>query len=204
MAKGRDFEREISKDMSLWLTNGENPDCIWYTKSSGGRATRRVKTNQESKRYDHGDLGPDDACVYYYFDTFNCELKTGYGKKHKKQTTLWSVTDIIDSSQSTPIFYDFWWQSINDALESEREPMLIFRRNRRTACIGMRPHIFNAFTKHKTINFDSITVNFADTTPTITLCNIKHFFDHTWGIVNEGFVKLKINRAILLYERGKL
>ena len=35
MSKGKNFEREISKDMSLWLSNGNSPDYIWYTKRIG-------------------------------------------------------------------------------------------------------------------------------------------------------------------------
>ena len=31
MSKGKNYEREISKSMSLWLTNGKDKDCIWYT-----------------------------------------------------------------------------------------------------------------------------------------------------------------------------
>lgn len=206
MAKGKDFEREVSKMISLWLTNGYDEDAIWYTKSSGGRATRRVKQEQYSKQYDFGDLGPDDPKVNYFFDIFNCELKTGYGKKGKKQTTLWSILDIVDSKQTTPLFYDFWFQSVHDAEESNREPILIFRRNRRSACIAMHHHIFKCFMNIGIgiPEFDSITVNYADIIPTVTICNLHNLIHYTWGKVNESFIKLRIVRTILLYERGHL
>lgn len=198
MSKGKDFERSISKDMSLWLTHGTNADLIWYTKSSGGRATRRVNQNQQSSKYDFGDLGPDDASIYYFFDTFSCELKTGYGKKHKGQTTLWSVTDMVDSSQTTPLIYDFWCQAMNDANDSQREPLLIFRRNRRTACIAMRTVVFDIFKINADIKFDYITVHFESICTDIVICNLSYFFDATWGIIDENFIKLKVNRQLLL------
>lgn len=207
MSKGKDFEREIAKDMSLWLTNGEDQDTIWYTKSSGGRATRRIQAHQVSSRFDHGDLGPDGSKAEYFFETFSCELKTGYGKKGKKQTTLWAVMDIIDSQQQTPMFYDFWWQAVNDAQESNREPILIFRRNRRTACIAMNHYVFNSFMSCKNTKpeFDIMSIDLSDYEPAIRICNLRNFFDYTWSCINENFIRFRVNRAILLYEkRGKL
>lgn len=212
MSKGKNFEREISKDMSLWLTNGQNTDCIWYTKSSGGRATRRVRSNQVASKYDHGDLGPDGSDVEYFFDTFSCELKTGYGTnaktiynkdgKKSKAVTLWSVLDLLDSSQQLPIFYNFWSQAVNDADESGREPLLIFRRNRRLPCIAMRNCIFDAFVSVKDpVEFDYIKVNFNGESEAIAICNIRYFYDHTWGKIDEYFIKLKINRTIMLNKR---
>ena len=204
MAKGKNYEREISKDMSLWLTNGKNKDAVWYTKGSGARATRRIRTNQKSKQFDHGDLAPDSSDVEYFFKTFSCELKTGYGKKGKKQTTLWSLLDLIDSKQDNPMFNDFWAQTANDATESNREPILIFRRNRRQSCIAMYDYIFKTFVncQDKDINFNTININYTNEYNTITICNIKHFFNYTWGKINENFIKLKMNRAILLYLYG--
>lgn len=195
MSKGKSFEREISKDMSLWLTRGTDQDCIWYTKSSGGRATRRAKASEQVSKYDHGDLGPDGPKLNWFFDAFSIELKTGYGKKTKSQVTLWSIMDIIDSQQQNPIIYEFWMQAVNDATLSSREPMLIFRRNRRSPCIAMQEPIFKTFIEHKPIEFDTVKIQFVDEPYPIVACNIRYFYDHTWGIVNESFIKYKINRT---------
>lgn len=200
--KGKAFEREISKDMSLWLTKGEDENCIWYTKSSGGRATRHRATRGESSKFDHGDLGPDGSKVEWFFNTFSIELKTGYGTKNRKSTTLWAIMDLIDSKQQNPLFHDFWYQAVNDAEMSEREPLLIFRRNRRLPCIAMKYHIFNAFTNHSPIEFDTIRVQFDSESSPIVTCNIRYFFDHTWGMVNPNFIKLRINRALMKYNKG--
>lgn len=200
MAKGKNFEREISKDMSLWLTNDSDGDCIWYTKSSGGRATRRVRSEQVASKYDHGDLGPDGSTLEWFFDLFSIELKTGYGTKNKKSTTLWSVLDLLDSSQQYPKFYDFWYQAVNDADLSGREPLLIFRRNRRLPCIAMRSYIFDVFTyicNDKPVEFDTISIQFNGEYTPIIICNLRYFYDYTWGHIHAQQLKFNVDRAIM-------
>ena len=193
--KGKSFERLISKKMSLWLTCGEDKDCIWYTKSSGGRATRRINTNQTASRYDHGDLGPDGSKLEYFFSIFCIELKTGDGRKKENEFKLWSLLDSIDSKQNVPKFNEFWEQACHDAEVSKREPILIFRRNRRLPCIAMYNYIFEAFINGN-INFPIITLQLEKYANPIVICNLEQFFECTWKKINENFIKLKINRAI--------
>lgn len=194
--KGKSFERLVSKKMSLWLTCGEDKDCIWLTKSSGGRATRRIRTNQKASKYDHGDIAPDGSRLEYFFNVFSVELKTGYGQKKESEFKLWSVLDLIDSKQNIPKFKDFWDQACQDAIASKREPILIFRRNRRLPCIAMHDYIFNTFLNSSFINFPIITSQLETDVNPIVICNLEQFFDSTWKKINENFIKLKINRAI--------
>jgi hypothetical protein len=191
MSKGKNFEREISKKLSLWLTNGEDKDCIWYTKSSGGRATRRRKANEHNKRHDFGDLGPDDPKTNYFFDVFGFELKTGYSKGKKK----WDMLDIIDSQQKLPIFYSFWSQCQLDCEESKREPIVIFRRERMEPCIAMHSDILDTFVPEKP--FDCLTLNMSNKNKPISICNMYYFFNSTWCMVNPLFIKRKIIPTIL-------
>lgn len=204
MAKGKSYEREISKDMSLWLTNGEDQDCIWYTKSSGGRATRRIHTKQVASKYDHGDLGPDGSKLEWWFNLFSIELKTGYGTKNKKSTTLWAILDLIDSSQQNPKFYDFWYQAVNDADLSNREPLLVFRRNRRLSCIAMRQYIFDAFIYicKSPVEFDTISVQFNGELTPIVVCNLAYFYDYTWNHMHSQTVQFNMTRAIMKNKRN--
>lgn len=203
MSKGKQFERDISRKLSLWLTGGKDKDLIWYTKSSGGVATKRRKKNHVTKHYDFGDLGPDGPGVEYFFDVFSCELKTGYGTKNKKSTTLWSLLDIIDGKQKVPTFIEFWEQAERDAKLSDREPILIFRRNRRSECIAMYEHIWGTFMKARndtTPKFTTISVDL-NRKDEIVICNLDDFLEFTWGKVTENFIKLKINRVIMGWKR---
>lgn len=141
--KGGSFEREISKALSLMLTSFKAEDYVWRNGGSGGRATRRIKSDDNIvKKYDFGDLRPDHPDVYYFFDLFSVECKSGYAKKNKNKKTNWCILDCIDSKQDTPMFVQFWDQALNDARLSKRDPMLIFRRNNMQASIAMYFDVF--------------------------------------------------------------
>jgi hypothetical protein len=46
-SKGSAFEREVCKDLSLWLSGGKRKDLFWRSAMSGGRATiHGVKVRQ--------------------------------------------------------------------------------------------------------------------------------------------------------------
>lgn len=192
MGIGASFEREIAKKMSLWLTGGNDENCVWRSKSSGGRATyQRRRYGEHNKVYDFGDLGPDDSKVFFFFDVFNCELKTGYARKTKKGMVKWDLLELIDSNQQLPMFYNFWEQCVTDSNESGREPMLIFRRNRMEPCIAIRSDIFGFLCNlsKKPIGFDYVTVKLANDPLFITVSNVYHFFDHTWNVLNYGTIR---------------
>lgn len=37
--KGSNFERDVCRQLSLWITHGKKADCLWRSSMSGGRAT---------------------------------------------------------------------------------------------------------------------------------------------------------------------
>jgi hypothetical protein len=111
------------------------------------------------------------------------------------------LLDIIDSKQQMPIFYDFWYQAISDADASGREPMLIFRRNRRLTCIAMHSYIFDTFLKEGNQGngfLPYMNIVFDDhNDPLVSICNMRQFFDYTWGIIDDKFIQFKILKAII-------
>ena len=46
--KGNNYEREMSRRLSLWLSENERDDLIWRTHNSGGRFTTRMKKNNSA------------------------------------------------------------------------------------------------------------------------------------------------------------
>lgn len=85
--KGYGFERQLSKQLSLWWTGGERDDVIWRTQCSGGRATSRTKVGKTTEGQ-HGDLTYTNPIAKPLFDRVLIEAKCGYKK--------WSVMDCID------------------------------------------------------------------------------------------------------------
>jgi hypothetical protein len=187
MAKGRNFEREIAAKISLWLTNGKTDECVWHTEGSGARATSRSK-RKKVKDTMFGDLCTNDPSLQNFFNLINIELKSGYfvskTKRKKGGTTItnWSFNDMIDSTQEKNIFWDFWDQCTTDADKSNREPILIFRRNRRKACIAMRSDLFNAFKVWGNYVIPEYCIEIKFTivanTESITVCNLDEFIEY--------------------------
>jgi len=134
--KGGNFENEIAKKLSLWLTKGKRDDLVCRTDSSGGRGTIRTKNKKESNKYLFGDLKHSDDEAKPLFDIWSIEAKTGYGIKKKDGMQRWDILDLLDSSQKETVLQKFWNQCVRDAELSKREPILIFRRNGRKPCIA--------------------------------------------------------------------
>ena len=77
MAKGGDFEREVSRLLSLWWTEGARDDVFWRTSASGGRATSRAQAFKRT-RYEYGDITFTDPIGKPLLDVTVIEAKRGY------------------------------------------------------------------------------------------------------------------------------
>ena len=86
-SKGSSFEREMAKYVSLWWTDDERDDVFWRTSNSGGRATVRSRSEQETFGQ-YGDLQATDPIGQPLIDFFSIEIKRGY-----KGATIADVLD---------------------------------------------------------------------------------------------------------------
>jgi len=89
-SKGASFERDISRQLSLWWTHGERDDVFWRSSMSGGRATVRAKKGQKTA-YQNGDITATDPIGSPLIENVAIELKRGYKK--------WGVLDLLDSTK---------------------------------------------------------------------------------------------------------
>lgn len=177
MAKGRTTEWEIATHLSECWNGILRDDIFMPTSASGARATSRNKRGKDTSGQ-FGDITFNDPIGKPLIDAWSIECKTGYTVKKKKKikkTTIdntktelvervietpWDVLDLIDSNQEMTQFEEFIAQCKNDAIKTNREPVLIFRRNKRQLSICFREIYFK---KMSTIleNFEHrmITVN---------------------------------------------
>jgi hypothetical protein len=205
MGKGGAFENEIASKISLWLTNGKSDECVRRTESSGGRATQRSK-KKKARDTMFGDICPadDTKAVQDFFNLISMELKTGYAQKTKKKSgdctvTNWSFNDIIDGTQAYNQFFKFWDQCITDAFKSQREPILIFRRNRRKPSIAMHSDLFEAFQKFGGYGFGDFYIEIKTPMPdgvhSYTICGLEAFFK--WFTYSDALLRGPITKTIL-------
>jgi hypothetical protein len=143
--KGTPFEREIAKEISWWWSWGERDDLVWRTANSGGRATERAKTNLITK-YQFGDLGPLDPCIYPLFDLFLWEMKRGYNK----DLDILELIDLPKHLKKVPILR-LWWEKAEEdrKLGERKDKILILQRdNRKKLVVLSEPMFFNIETLH--------------------------------------------------------
>jgi hypothetical protein len=115
-AKGSAFEREIAKQLSLWLTRGRREDVLWRSAMSGGRATVAHRKGKDVRQC--GDLcavGPEG---HKFCDQFFIEIK------HVKKLAL----DQFLIKGTGPLA-NFWKIVLREAKKHVRHPMLIARQN---------------------------------------------------------------------------
>lgn len=73
--KGPQWERDFSRDLSMWWSGGERDDIFWRTQNSGGRATGRKNRSTYGQ---HGDIQAVDPVGGPLLDLVCFELKCGY------------------------------------------------------------------------------------------------------------------------------
>lgn len=83
-SKGGEFERFVSKQLSLWISKRERDDLFWRTHNSGGRYTVRKKQGKDTLRQE-GDVTSVDSSVEFFTDNFYVESKA------YKYINLWSL-----------------------------------------------------------------------------------------------------------------
>lgn len=149
-SKGGNFEREISKILSLWFTEGKRDDIFYRSQSSGARATQRNKSKKTTVGQ-QGDIASTCTEGEQLIKIWSIECKTGYSFKNKlkdgtQKITNWDILDLLDSKSQEPMFAQMWNQCVIDAEISSREPILIFRRNMKLSLICITKQYYSRLT----------------------------------------------------------
>jgi hypothetical protein len=113
-AKGSSFEREICNMISLWWSRGTRIDLCWRSASSGARGTI---TKTKTIGY-HGDLVAVDDDIKPLFKKFCFECKS-----YKDLQILSLFKDVHNQ------LFAWWKQATKEAIQSNRQPILIFKIN---------------------------------------------------------------------------
>lgn len=123
MGKGGDFEREISKCLTCWLTGKEKPYAYWRMPGSGSLST----IHEENKNLS-GDIKAMTPEAEFLTHIFSIECKTGY-----PQTSFWQHFGRIKNFNVEI----FWRQCVDDAIKANKNPMLIYRKKGRKPIVGI-------------------------------------------------------------------
>ncbi len=126
-SKGSQFEREVCKKLSNWISYDLRDDLFWRSAMSGGRATVGMKkgivrSNQA------GDITSIDPLGQKLIDTFVIECK------FYKNIQLHSL--LFGTPKNNSIF-EFWRVLNEKASELEKDPMLIIKQNGMPTLLGI-------------------------------------------------------------------
>ena len=115
-SKGNEFERHVSKTLSLWWTSGETDSVFWRTQNSGARYTIRKRVDKDTY-HQGGDICDVDPIGKPFCDKFMIELKC------YKVIDLWNM---INENG----FLVEWWNKLNaSASDANKIPLLIVKQN---------------------------------------------------------------------------
>lgn len=182
---GNNFQWEICKKLSLAVS--DKNDIFQPTPSSGARGTQRKKT-QETQATQHGDITYENPIGKPLIDIWSIECKSGYGRIKETKLgvtkTNWCLLDCIEGDSQNPKFLEFWLQALEDAEASNREPVLIFRRNNKQPCIVFREeYVLNVMAVYPLFKllkkYDNILLKISD--EVLMALSFKDFLDWTNG-----------------------
>ena len=120
--KGNNFERDMSRLLSLWWTKGKRDDAIWRSASSGALATIG-----KGRYLAHtGDFTATDAEAAPLFDKVIIEAKRGYSR--------FSVQDLLDvpaTSRAKNPVYEMMAKLTEACSTQKKSGLLLWKRDRR-------------------------------------------------------------------------
>ncbi len=128
--KGASWEREVCRQLSLWITNGKKSDCLWRSAMSGGRATVASRKGQQIRQ--GGDICSVSPEGHVLTDKYCVECK------HVKKLDIASF--ILDNKGALA---KHWKQAIKQARQQFRMPILIAKENSRKPIIIILPRSLN-------------------------------------------------------------
>ena len=135
--KGSQFERDISRTLSLWWSDGKNDALCWRVLGSGGRSTIRAKFNKETAG-GYGDLTFTDVVMKPFFDLFLVECKKGYTKDI-------DPLKIIDGKGKTNFLITVYEKAEKERkFAGRRYSLIIFERNNHNSCVMFNSKIIEA------------------------------------------------------------
>lgn len=124
-AKGSEFERQVCKALSKWLSGVGNDSLLWRSAMSGGRATIGLKEGV-SRSAQSGDISAVDAEAYNFIERYSVECKF---------VKDLNIQGLIYGTQSGIIQH--WGQTCCDANSSGKLPMLIAKQNHKPPLVGL-------------------------------------------------------------------
>lgn len=165
MAKGGDFEREVSKHLTKWLSGKVKPYLFWRMPGSGGLATIHEENIDLS-----GDIRSLTEEAEFFTSIFSVEIKNGYPK-----TSFWQHFKKLKKFNIEV----FWNQCVEDSKKGNKRPMLIYRKKSQKPLIGIDSNTDNKINEinEKLCKLPKLSMTFTSSLPTLVFYDFNDFFN---------------------------
>ena len=124
-SKGSTFERQLARDITLYMSGQDKELWCWRSPGSGSMFTASLSNKAMS-----GDLIALKPGAVPLFDVFSIEAKCGYPSTNPL-LAIWKPKG--DDLR------DFWTQCSRDAARSDKLPMLVYKKSGKKVLIGLCP-----------------------------------------------------------------
>lgn len=167
-SKGSNFEREISRRFTMWLT-GQDKDLAFYRSPSSG-AVATINSMNEDITGDIIAIKPEARVIT---SKFSIECKDGYPDIDTLKIFKNNKNDTLKS---------FWSQCIGDAKKANKNGMLIFRKKGYPILIGIENNINMA--KLMKVKIDTYqTISFDNSLPKLLIFELDTFLNNLDDLV---------------------
>jgi hypothetical protein len=116
--KGQQFERDICRDLSLWVSRGKSKNLFWRSSQSGGRATT-LRRKGENLSVHAGDICAIDKRGEQFIKYFFVETKFYHCLD----------LDMLCYAHLTGRLKPMWRKCCQQAAHYQKVPLLIFKEN---------------------------------------------------------------------------
>lgn len=166
MGKGSSWERDVCKDLSKWIQGTEKPYLLWRQAGSGGVWTR---TDGLAGEEFTGDIKSVHDKGKWLTDKWSIECKNGYKEA--------SFDKFLKNNKSDPI-KEFWVQCTRDAIQSNKQPLLIYRKKGMNPWIGFGEKSYKKLTKYvNDVRMVSLSWSKEDDLENLYFFDFKEFLD---------------------------
>lgn len=124
-SKGAQFERDICKRLSLWISADKHEDVFWRSSMSGGRSTVAFARGKRLAAQ-AGDISSIHPLGHTFIEKYLLECKT------------YRDLDYVGLLSKRGKLVQFWQEATRQAKLYDKKPVLIAKQNQQpiTICVG--------------------------------------------------------------------
>lgn len=122
--KGAQFEREVCRRLSLWVSNNTTEDCYWRSAMSGGRSTVAARKGKRLAAQ-AGDISCINKIGEWLTNLFFIECKN------------YRDLEIEKAIYGRGVFVEFWAEAEAQSIQYGKLPMLIAKQNQYPSIVGV-------------------------------------------------------------------